>query len=387
MLQEKMIVLHTSDWHIGKKLKERDRLPEQVQALDEIAGICEREGVEVVLVAGDVFDTYTPSADAEEVFYRAVKKIAGDKRTVVLIGGNHDDCVRLSAAAPLASENGIYIFGNRKRCFLPDSRPVRVERAGENWLLLANQKGEKLYINALPYPNEARLGEEKTDEKYEEKIARWIAAGEAGYEEGAYHVLLTHLFVCGGLTSESERDIDLGGARVVPIDVLPKEGYVALGHLHKKQVIHGNLVYSGSILPYAFDEAGGEKGVFLLDTASNEAPRFLPLESGKKLVRLECNGVEDGISLLRRYENAWIELTLHLDSPLTRAEYHALTEANEGLVSLIAKVKEQAGEGERVSREGLSPEELFKLFYARKYGTEPNEDLTQAFLSLFSEEA
>lgn len=387
MLQEKMIVLHTSDWHIGKKLKERDRLPEQVQALDEIAGICEREGVEVVLVAGDVFDTYTPSADAEEAFYRAVKKIAGDKRTVVLIGGNHDDCVRLSAAAPLASENGIYIFGNRKRCFAPDSRPVRVERAGENWLLLANQKGEKLYINALPYPNEARLGEEKTDETYEEKIARWIAAGEAGYEEGAYHVLLTHLFVCGGLTSESERDIDLGGARVVPIDVLPKEGYVALGHLHKKQVIHGNLVYSGSLLPYAFDEAGGEKGVFLLDTASDEAPRFLPLESGKKLVRLECNDVEDGIALLRRYENAWIELTLHLASPLTRAEYRALTEANGGLVSLIAKVKEQAGEGEHVSREGLSDEELFKLFYARKYTAEPSEDLTQAFLSLFSEEA
>ena len=100
-----MNILHTSDWHIGKRLMDRERLPEQIEALDELAVICERERVDLVLVAGDVFDTYMPSAEAEEVFFRAVKKLAGSSRAVVIVSGNHDDGVRLAASAPLAAES------------------------------------------------------------------------------------------------------------------------------------------------------------------------------------------------------------------------------------------------------------------------------------------
>ena len=111
-----MKILHTSDWHIGKRLISRERLDEQAEVLDEIVEICEREEIDLVLIAGDIFDTYTPSADAEELFYRKIKKVAGQDRAVLLISGNHDDGVRLSAAAPLAEEYGIYIVGNdRKR--------------------------------------------------------------------------------------------------------------------------------------------------------------------------------------------------------------------------------------------------------------------------------
>ena len=83
----RMNILHTSDWHIGKRLMDRERLPEQTEALEELVCICERERVDVVLVAGDVFDTFMPSAEAEEVFFRAVKRLAGDRRAVVLISG------------------------------------------------------------------------------------------------------------------------------------------------------------------------------------------------------------------------------------------------------------------------------------------------------------
>lgn len=379
-----MKILHTSDLHIGKRLMDRERLPEQIEALDEIAEICERENVSLVLIAGDVYDTYLPSAEAEDAFFRAMKKIAGEKRAVVIVSGNHDDGVRLSASAPLAEEQGIYIFGNRPRITrVGGDRPVRAVEAGEYYLIVEDEQGERVYINALPYPNEARFREDKTDESFPEKMKRWIARGEEGFRGDMFHILLTHLFVAGGKTSESERDIDLGGARAVPLSCLPQEGYVALGHLHKKQQI-GNARYSGSILQYSFDEAE-QKSVILLETHEKTyTAREIPLHTGKRLVRLEAVGFENALSLLSSYENCYIELTLHLGQPLTSTETHTLREANEGLVSLIVRVN--SGETPTfISRSALSAEELFTEYYQLQYGEEPKKELKTAFLQLLEE--
>ena len=216
-----MNILHTSDWHIGKRLMDRERLPEQIAAFDELVRICDENQVELVLVAGDVFDTYMPSAEAEEVFFRAVRRIASDHRAVILVSGNHDDGVRLAASAPLAAEEGIYLFGSGREIMpVGGSRAVRAVASGEGYVVIGNAGGECVYVNALPYPNEARLKEEKTEEGYPDKLRRWIARGEAGFSGGMPHILLSHLFVAGGRTSESERDIDLRGARAVPLSLL-----------------------------------------------------------------------------------------------------------------------------------------------------------------------
>lgn len=384
-----MNILHTSDWHIGKRLMDAERLPEQIAALDEIAEICEDENVDVVLVAGDVFDTYLPSAEAEEAFFRAVKKIAGGKRAVVVIAGNHDDAVRLAASAPIAREEGIYLFGNKPTVFpAGGDLPVRVAVSGENYLVLENRAGEKVYINALAYPNEARLREEKTDEDFGAKTARWIEKGNEGYDGTMPYILLSHLFVAGGLTSEGERNIDLGGARAVPVSRLPQYGYVALGHLHKKQRIGNRIAYSGSILQYSFDESDTEKSVILLKSELTEisAVKEIPLMSGKKLVRLQACGVEDAIRLISGYQDCFVELTLHLTAPLTAAETTALRAANRGLVSLIPRVDSYISE-EVAVRSNMTAEELFREYYTLQFGGEAPDDLTAAFLSLLSEEA
>ncbi len=382
-----MILLHTSDLHIGKRLADRERLPEQADVLDEIALLCEREHVSVVLIAGDVFDTYLPSAEAEEVFYRSLIKLAGKDRAVVIVSGNHDDGVRLAAADGLAAEQGIYIFGNAPRRFaVGGSRAVRPVESGENFLVLEDVRtGERVYLNALPYPNEARLREDKTDESYSEKMARWIARGEEGYRGGIPHILLSHLFVAGGRTSEGERNIDLGGARAVPVSVLPRDGYIALGHLHRRQTI-GNAHYSGSILQYSFDEAGTEKCVLLLETKGDSfgPVREIPLHAGKKLVRLECTGVSEALALLPKYENCFIELTLHLTAPLTAQETNALNQANEGLVSLNPRIL--SGETVSVpSRANMDGGELFTQYYRSVYGEDPDGALKTAFLELLEE--
>lgn len=384
-----MKILHTSDWHIGKRLMDRERLPEQREALEELVRICEDEQADVVLVAGDVFDTFMPSAEAEEVFFHAVKRLAGARRAVVLISGNHDDGVRLAASAPISAEEGVYLFGGSKRALpVGGTRGVRAVGAGENYLLLENEAGERLYVNALPYPNEARLKEEKTEETYAEKVARWISCGAEAREEGVPYVLLTHLFAAGGAASESERDIQLGGARIVPIDCFPADAFTALGHLHKRQRLRDNVYYSGSLLQYSFDEANIPKSVAILKTEGDKVvfEKEVPLTSGRKLVRLEAAGVEQALALLRRYENAFVELTLHLNAPLTAQETLSLREANEGLVSLIVRTQ-TAVDAPEIVRSALSSEELFVEYYKSVYGEPPSDELKEAFLELLGEGA
>ena len=103
-----MRILHTSDWHLGRNLEGRSRLPEQEQFIAELVDIVSEEDIQVILVAGDVFDTYNPSADAENLFYDALERLSGNgKRAVLAIAGNHDSPDRLRAANPLALQHGI----------------------------------------------------------------------------------------------------------------------------------------------------------------------------------------------------------------------------------------------------------------------------------------
>ena len=380
-----MRILHTSDWHIGKRLSGRDRLDEQRAALDEIAAICDAEKVDLVLVAGDVFDTFLPSAEAEDAFYSAAKKIAGTDRCMLIISGNHDDNIRLTAATALSEELGIYVYGNAghipKLC---GGRRVYPVEAGANHIVFRTGE-EEVFFNVLPYPNETRLKEDKnSDEKFLDKMVRWMNAGQAENKKNLPSVFLSHLFIAGGSVSEGEREIDLGGARAVPLSALPPCDYTALGHLHKRQSFKNNVVYSGSILQYAFDEAGTKKSVVLFDIGKEgvKEMRRVELHAGKQLVRLQANGVSDAAELVRKYPDCYIELTIFLKEPLLASQVRELREANPGIVQFLPQVT-QEGEGMKgVSLRQLSDSELFRTFYRNKFAQEPSDDLTELFLSM-----
>lgn len=385
-----MKILHTSDWHIGKRINGvRDRLDEQAEVLDEIAQICERENVELVLVAGDIFDTYTPSAEAEELFFSKIKKIAGMDRIVLLISGNHDDGVRLSAVCPLAEEQGIYIVGNARNAFRAQTefsgRKVRSIASGKGYVIFENVKGEKAFVATLPYPNEARFKEEKTEMPYVERMQQWIAEGMDGNGERLPSVFMAHIFVVGGVVSEGEREIDLGGARALPLEALPKSDYIALGHLHKKQHMgKGHCYYSGSPLQYAFDESA-DKGVKVFDLTKNgvEDLRDIPLTKGRKLVRLQAENVDSAIELLEKYEDALVEMKLILTQPLSATDARALTQ-HKNLVSLLTEVRVTETLPFE-SKKDMSSEEVFDAFYRTEFGTQPKEELKALFLEVMQE--
>ncbi len=381
-----MRILHTSDWHIGKKLIRRDRNDEFRAVLCEIAEICERESVELCLVAGDVFDTYTPSAEAESIFFEAVTRIAKTS-AVLIISGNHDDYVRLTASASLAEEHNVYIVGNNLRAIKPRTfgkcYPVQ---ADNGYVVFCNDKGEKVYINTLPYPNEARFKVGKSEESYEDKMSRWINYGERGKTEKIPSVLLSHIFVCGGSASESERQIDLGGARLVPTAILPDCDYIALGHLHKRQKI-GNAYYSGAIMRFSFDESNAVKSVNVFDIGSGGVSNFrqIQLTSIKNLLRLQALDVESGISLLKNNAEAYVELTLHLSQPLTREDVSALSRS-ENLVSLKTEVESTNIEEIIQTKKDKSALELFSGYYYSRFATQPSDELKALFLEMTEEQ-
>lgn len=382
-----MKILHTSDWHIGKKLIRRDRSEEFRAVLNEISDICEKEKVELCLVAGDIFDTYTPSAEAESIFFEAVTRIA-KFCAVLIISGNHDDYVRLTASSSLAEEQNIYIVGNNLRAVKcrTEGKCYPVE-SDNGYVVFCNSKGEKVYINTLPYPNEARFKEGKSEEKFEDKINRWIAFGERGKKEGTPSIFLSHIFVCGGSASESEREIDLGGARLVPTDSLPSCDYVALGHLHKRQKIGKNAYYSGAIMRFSFDESNAAKSVnvFEIDGGGVSNFRQIELKSIKNLVRLQALDAESGIELLKNNDGDYVELTLILSEPLSRAQISALSQC-ENLVSLKTEVENSNLTEETQSKKDKTASQLFEGFYFSRFGTQPAEELLKLFLELTEDE-
>ncbi|MCD7729469.1 MAG: exonuclease subunit SbcD [Clostridia bacterium] len=383
-----MKIAHTSDWHIGKKLMGRDRGEEFKAVLAEIGKICRGNGVELLLVAGDVFDTYTPSAEAEEIFYTSVKEIA---RTcaVLIISGNHDDYIRLTAAGSIAEELNIYIIGNNLAPVTCKKRGTcyPVESAG-GYIVFENEKGERVYINALPYPNEARFKEEKSDESFADKIKRWIDIGQQGNTDKKYpEIFLSHIFAAGGSASDSEREIDLGGARVVGLNLFPDCDYAALGHLHKRQKLGENIYYSGAIMRFTFDEAGSKKSINLFDITEKGIENFRQEEitQAKPLVRLQANSASDGAKLLGEYKNAYAELTLNLSAPLTPTELTLLKD-NENLLSLKMAVQDNIGHDYGISNAEKSASQLFTDYYVSQYGEKPSDKLLGLFLSLTEEE-
>jgi exonuclease SbcD len=250
-----MRLLHTSDWHIGRTLHGADLLREQEAVLSGLADVVVTESVDVVVVAGDVYDRAVPSADATGVLDRVVGRLLRAGAAVVLTPGNHDSARRLGTFSGLLSAAGLH---------------VRATTAGlDEPVLLRDEHGE-VAVYGLPYlePELARheLGvpgarsHEAVLTEAMERVRR-----DLFLRPGARSVVLAHAFVGGGVPSDSERDICVGGVDLVPAPVFDGVDYVALGHLHRPQTITPRLRYSGSPLAYSFGEAGQGKQVWLVD--------------------------------------------------------------------------------------------------------------------------
>ncbi|MGI6586209.1 MAG: exonuclease SbcCD subunit D [Gracilibacteraceae bacterium] len=397
-----MRILHTSDWHLGKTLDNINRIEEQKQFIDELCEIAESESADLVLVAGDIFDTYNPSSAAEELFYDAVDRLnAKGRRAVVVIAGNHDSPDRLCAASPLAYKNGIVLLG------YPGSdagifKNSSILQAGPGWLEIKPGSSEhSAVIIALPYPSESRLeqlisadsSEDKLQEAYSEKICELLHNLSKNFREDTVNLIVSHLYLRDGRTSDSERQ--LGGALVVDPCRLPDNAhFIALGHLHRPQRVKSApspTYYSGSPLAYSFSETDYSKVVYIVDAVPGRESeiREVYLKSGKPLKQWKArNGIMEALGWCEEGKdlNAWIDLEIYTDRALTLEEQKLLRELNPGIINIrpvITDEKESIISFE--NREGKKIEELFKDYYRYKTGMEAAEEMLETFLEVINE--
>ena len=266
-----MKILHTADWHLGKRLEKFSRLEEQREVLEEIIQTADKEEVDAILIAGDLFDNYNPSTEAVELFYKTLKRLSNNgKRAVVAIAGNHDSPDRIEAPDALARECGILFAGypgtSISPCELESGICVAQSEPGFIELKLPFQN-PKLRLLLTPYANEYRLktflGVEGSEEELRQVLARkWAELADKYCDNEGVNILVSHLFMMKkGETPPQEPDdekpiLHVGGAQAVYSENIPKQiQYAALGHLHRYQVIDNKpcpVVYSSSPLSYSF---------------------------------------------------------------------------------------------------------------------------------------
>lgn len=382
-----MRFLHTSDWHLGKKLDERPRLEEQKTVLKSLVSIVKDNGVEIVIVSGDVFDTFTPSAEAEQVFFDTLHELTNAGAAVVVISGNHDDPTRLSASKKLSVLNGVFFSGGDdvKSVSLGN---IRLLKGGKDHLVFENRVGEKAYVALLPYPTEMRMKEAvNEDESYSDKVTRYIREALSHNDENLPTVLVGHLFMLGGEVSLGERPIDLGGVRVVPVSAIPDEvSYTALGHLHKRQVVGNskNIIYSGSILQYSFDESGYDKSVTIFDLTDGGVKDLVvkELEGYLKLVRINATSFAEAVSQLEALPDTYVELNFELNMPLTADETKYIVS---NYPKAVIRTTIARGEKQTRSKKLMSDEELFVNFCREYTGAEPDEKVLSLYVKLINE--
>jgi exonuclease SbcD len=232
-----MRFLHTSDWHLGRSLHRADLRDAQAAFVDHLVTTVREEKVEAVLVAGDVYDRAVPSLDAVQLCEEALTRLRETGAHVVVISGNHDSARRLGFGSRLLDRSGVFLRTQ------PTLEPVVI--------------GD-VPIHAVPYLDPAALA------AHLEELAV-VAAPHA--------VVMAHGWVAGGTTSDSERDVTVGGVGAVAPRLFEGFAYAALGHLHGPQTIRESLRYSGSPLAYSFSEALHHKGSWLVETGTTGLQR------------------------------------------------------------------------------------------------------------------
>jgi exonuclease SbcD len=251
----RMRLLHTADWHLGRTLRARSFLDDQEWLLlGQFLAMVKDTRPDAVVIAGDVYDRAVPPADAVELLDEVLARIVlGCRVPVVMIAGNHDDPRRLAFGAPLLREAGLHVAKGA----LAEAFPFQ-DRHGPVSILAAGY-GSPALVATL-------LGDGSGISDHDEAFAAMCAQARGLARPGARSVLVAHGFVHGGVTSESERALQIGGTGAVSAAHLSGFDYVALGHLHRRQAMDGGrIAYAGSPLAYSFSEAGSTKSVSLVE--------------------------------------------------------------------------------------------------------------------------
>ena len=297
-----MRILHTSDWHLGRSFHREGMLAHQAAYVDHLLEVVESERVDLVLVAGDIYDRALPPVDAVRLADETLVRLAHSRARVVLTSGNHDSAQRLGFSSRLIDEAGVHIRADASTVGTP---------------LLFDDDDGPVAVYGIPYLDPHAVAEPwqlsaRTHEAALTEAMSRVRRDLAGQASGTRSVVLAHAFVAGAQPSDSERDISVGGVSIVPTTVFDGIDYAALGHLHGQHTLTEHVRYSGSPLAYSFSEAGHRKGSWLVDLGADDlTAELIEAPVPRPLARLR-GSLESLLTdpAQTAHEQSWVEATL-----------------------------------------------------------------------------
>lgn len=360
-----MRILHTSDWHVGRRIRGRDRSDEHRAVLAELVGLAKEHDVDLTVVAGDVFDSASPTPMAEEIVWRALLDLSAVS-PVLVVAGNHDNPARLDAVSPLLERAGVTVVGAPRSpgdgglVHLPDLG-VKV-----GMLPFVSQRGIVKAEDIMGSDPDQHAGQ------YEERMRRVIEAITAGMTTETVNLLLSHLTVYGALAGGGERTAHIFGY-AVPSNLFPGHlSYVALGHLHRQQKMpHSSAVwYSGSPLQLDFGEVNDQKGALLVKAEPGRpaSVQELPLSSGRRLVSIR-GSLGQVVARADEVGDAYVRVILQETARVGLAD--EVRAALPNAVEVVLESPDQGRPEESASRQGLDPVEAFARYLTDRDASDP----------------
>lgn len=385
-----MRFLHTSDWHLGRTIRGLSRLAEFEAALGEVTGIAKDEGVDAVLIAGDIFDTSSPPPEAERLLYDTLGDLLGHGIKVAMIAGNHDHARRMDALAAILRMAGIHSIGQ-----------VPADDAYAPLRLPSRDGSEAATIVALPWVPESMAVEyeqmfgtvEGALVRYAGRMERAIAFFTRSFARDTANIFLGHLMIDGVAIGEGsgERKLHIGQAFAVPARALPSTAqYIALGHVHRPQEIAGGApaYYSGSLLQLDFGEAGQQKSVNIIEASAGRPAeiRCVPLASGRALRDVRV-ALADLPAQGGKHGDDYLRVFVELERP-EPALYEKVRDVLPNALDVKAALPASGAQPvtSAADHRTASPEELFSRYYRERYAVNIAPDLLALFSELYRSE-
>ena len=372
-----MKFIHTADWHLGKTLKGASLTDDQAFILEEFFKIVDDEKPQAILLAGDIYDRGVPPGDAINLFDEVISKILERKIFLLAISGNHDSATRLNFGSNIFKKSGFFM--NAKISVNPEP------------IILQDEFGE-VYFSSIPFfePNEiqSKILEENSDVRltYDSANKIYIDESRKKIPVGKRSVAIAHVFLTGGVKSDSER-VFVGGTSDVSAKYFSEYNYTALGHLHKPQKITAeNIRYSGSPLKYSFDEATHKKSVTLveLDGEGKILTKQIPLTPRRDVVVLK-NTFEELMNLPKSQDYIHAELTdkLHVPNAMDRLRQNFPNVLSINFVELAKEIGDIPNV--REFKEDASIIEHFAYFFEQQTNEKFDKDYRETAEKFFAE--
>lgn len=392
------------------------RHAEQKCLLDEIVQLADAEQVDAVVVAGDIYDTYRPGNDSEQLLYRTLKRLTkNNTRPVLVIAGNHDSPDKVTVPSGLASQLGIFMLG--KPFQVPDAEfedgdpeTTRVLKIAEGFVevqIPGNSNPLRVLMTPFASPSRITLQADADTTAHEQVVAtlkaHWQDLANTYCDSKGVNLLVSHQFMLkrGGTRyeeDESERRITtLGGADALYTDMIP-DGiqYVALGHLHSYIEVQREpmpVIYSSSPMRMSMSEAGQTKQVVIVDLQPGKPAQWYKREltTGRQLIRHKAASVADALVWLSQHKEAIVELSVECEHGLTSSEVANLKNAHDYIVGTPIPIIQNATDIQLAQTDRLTAYNnqdrpaLFRQFFTSRKGYEPSAELVALFTELMDE--